>query len=85
MAYVRQIDPGTPEAAADPVLARIYADALGRAGKVWNIVRVTSLGARATRAHLGLYQEVMRGDGPLSRRVRETLAVVVSRANGCGY
>lgn len=85
MAHIRQIDPGSSEAAADPVLDQIYREAVRRAGKVWNIVRVTSLGPRATRASLALYQEVMFGLSPLSRRLREALAVVVSRANGCHY
>lgn len=85
MAYVRQIEPGSPEAAADPVLSRLYDEAVRRAGRVWKIIQVSSLGPRATRAHLGLYQELMHGDGPLPRRAREALAVVVSRANGCRY
>ena len=85
MAHIRQIDPGSSEAAADPVLDQIYREAVRRAGKVWNIVRVTSLGPRATRASLALYQEIMFGPSPLSRRMRETLAVVVSRANDCHY
>lgn len=85
MAHIRQIHPESPEAAADPVLRQIYAEAVRRAGRVWNIVRLTSLGPRATRASLALYQEVMLGPGALSRRQRETLAVVVSQANGCDY
>jgi len=85
MAHIRQIDPGSSEAAADPVLDQIYREAVRRAGKVWNIVRVTSLGPRATRASLALYQEIMFGPSPLSRRMREALAVVVSRANDCHY
>lgn len=85
MAYVRQIEPGTPEAAADPVLAALYADAVRRAGRVWKIVQVSSLGPQATRASLALYQVLMHGPGPLPRRMREALAVVVSRINGCGY
>ncbi|MDA1259843.1 MAG: carboxymuconolactone decarboxylase family protein [Planctomycetota bacterium] len=85
MAYVRQIEPGTPEAEADPLLARLYADAIRRAGRVWKIVQVSSLDPRATRASLALYQELMHGAGPLPRRVREALAVVVSQANACGY
>jgi alkylhydroperoxidase family enzyme len=85
MAYVRQVDPASAEAAADPILAAIYRDAVRRAGRVWNVVKISSLAPRATRASLGLYQEAMLAPGPLSRRVRETLAVVVSRANACGY
>lgn len=85
MAYIRTILPGSPEAASDPLLSRIYEDAIRRAGRVWQIVQVSSLGPRATRAGLGLYQEIMHGPSPLSRRVRELLAVVVSRANDCRY
>lgn len=85
MAYVRQIEPGSAEAAADPLLAALYADALRRAGRVWKIVQVSSLAPRATRASLALYQELMHGPGPLPRRVREALAVIVSRINDCGY
>jgi alkylhydroperoxidase family enzyme len=85
MAHIRQILPGSPEAVADPDLRQIYDQAVRRAGRVWNIVRLTSLGPRATRASLALYQEIMLGPGALPRRVRETLAVVVSRANACAY
>ena len=85
MAHIRQVDPGSSEAAADPVLKQIYGQAIERAGKVWNIVKLTSIGPRATRASLGLYQEIMFGPSPLSRRMREALAVVVSRANDCHY
>jgi len=85
MAHIRQILPGSPEAAADPDLRQVYDQAVRRAGRVWNIVRLTSLGPRATRASLALYQEVMLSPGVLPRRVRETLAVVVSQANGCAY
>ena len=85
MAYVRQIEPGSAEADAEPILRQVYREALDRAGKVWNIVKVTSLGPRVTRASLALYREIMHGPGALPRRVRETLAVVVSRANGCEY
>ncbi len=37
------------------------------------------------RAHLSLYRHVMFAAGPLSRRERELLAVVVSIANRCRY
>ncbi len=85
MAYVRQIEPASPEAAGSKILSGIYAAAERRAGKVWKIVQVSSLQPRATRASLALYREVMLIPGALPRRVRETLAVVVSRANDCGY
>ncbi|RMH02806.1 MAG: hypothetical protein D6702_07870 [Planctomycetota bacterium] len=81
MAWIRQI----PDDEADGLLARIYADAVARAGRVWNIVRVQGLNPRQLRASLGLYASVMRTDTSLPPRLCETLAVVVSRANGCHY
>lgn len=81
VAWIRQ----TSDVEATGLIAKIFADARKRAGRVWNIVRLTSLNGRMTRAHLGLYQSVMLQDSELPRRVRETLAVVVSRANDCHY
>jgi len=45
-----------------------------RAGRVWNIVRVMTPNPAVLRASM-----------QLSRRQRELLAVVVSKANGCVY
>ena len=81
MAWIRQI----ADEEAEGLLGAIYRDAIQRAGRVWNIVRLTGVNARQTRAHLGLYRSVMRADSALAPRVRETLAVVVSRANHCHY
>lgn len=81
MAWIRQI----ADEEAEGLLARIYRDARARAGRVWNIVRLTGINPGQTRAHLGLYREVMHTGSALPRRLRETLAVVVSRANHCHY
>jgi alkylhydroperoxidase family enzyme len=81
MAWIRQIS----NEEATGTLKKIFDDALRRAGRVWNIVRLTSLNPQNTRAHLGLYRSVMHQDSSLSPRMRETLAVVVSRANACHY
>lgn len=81
MAWIRQ----TGDEEASGLIAKIFEDARRRAGKVWNIVRLTSINPRMTRAHLGLYGSVMKQDSSLSPRLRETLAVVVSRANACDY
>ena len=56
-----------------------------RAGRVWNIVRVMTPNPAVLRASMQLYLAVMYGPSPLSRRQRELLAVVVSKANGCVY
>lgn len=81
MAWIHQ----TSDAEATGLIAKIFEDARKRAGKVWNIVRLTSINGRMTRAHLGLYSSIMKADSSLSPRMRETLAVVVSRANDCHY
>jgi len=56
-----------------------------RAGRVWNIVRIMTPNPAVLRASMQLYQAVMYGPSELSRRQREMLAVVVSKANGCTY
>lgn len=81
MAWIRQIS----DQEAQGLVKKIFDDAVRRVGRVWNIVRLTSLNGSMTRAHMGLYSSVMAADSSLERRVRETLAVVVSRANGCHY
>jgi alkylhydroperoxidase family enzyme len=81
MAYIQQTEPEQ----ADGLLKKIFDDSIARAGRVWNIVKLTGINPRATRAHLGLYASVMKRDNSLSPKMRETLAVVVSRANECFY
>lgn len=79
--WIRQI----ADEEAEGLLARLYREARERAGRVWNIVRLTGINPRQTRAHLALYRAVMHQASELPRRVCETLAVVVSAANACHY
>ncbi len=81
MAFIHQIEVEQ----ADGLLKKIYDDAITRVGRVWNIVKLTGINPRATRAHLGLYASLMQRDSSLSQKMRETLAVVVSKANDCFY
>lgn len=81
MAWIQQIQ----DQEAGGVVKKIFDDAIRRAGRVWNIVRLTSLNGGMTRAHMGLYRSVMIADSSLTPRVRETLAVVVSQENACHY
>lgn len=81
MAYIKQID----ESEADGMLARIYAAAVKRAGRVFNILRVQSLNPSALQGSMAMYTTLMKGESPLSRQQREMLAVVVSRENCCHY
>jgi uncharacterized peroxidase-related enzyme len=70
---------------ATGLLKEEYDAAVGRAGKVFNIVKAMSLRPGVLRRSIELYREVMFGPSGLSRRERELLATVVSRANECHY
>jgi alkylhydroperoxidase family enzyme len=50
-----------------------------------NILRIHGVHPAVMRQHYDLYVEVMHRPGPLSRRVREMLAVRVSAINRCHY
>jgi uncharacterized peroxidase-related enzyme len=81
MPHLRLID----EDEATGELKGEYDAALGRAGKVFNIVKSMSLNPRVLAASMGLYKAIMFGPSELSRAERELLAVVVSCANDCHY
>jgi len=82
MAWIRTVPPGE----ATGLLKRLYDEALARAGKVFNVLRLQSLRPEVLRAGVALYQELMLSPrSPLSRAQREMIAVAVSRANGCHY
>lgn len=81
MAYIRTID----EDDAEGDLARQYAAAVRRAGKVFNVVKLQSQNPRVMRRGIALYVALMHGESALSRAEREMLAVAVSRYNDCHY
>ena len=81
MPNLRLIDEGE----ATGALRAEYEAAVGRAGKVFNIVKAMSLNAETLRASMDLHRAVMFGRTELSRAERELLAVVVSRTNDCHY
>ena len=66
-------------------LARSFAAARERAGRVFEIVRTMSLNPAALDASMSFYGVLMKGHSELSRRQREMMATVVSRANFCHY
>ena len=70
---------------ATGLLKEEYDAAIGRAGKVFNIVKAMSLRAPVLQRSIELYKEVMLGPSGLSRQERELLATVVSRENECHY
>lgn len=81
MAWIQLTDPEH----ASGLLARIYKGAIDRAGRVWNILRLQSPNPDQLRSSMMLYTSVMHKDSAIPPRLRETLAVVVSRANDCYY
>ncbi|MCA0988620.1 peroxidase [Guptibacillus algicola] len=53
--------------------------------KMANILRVHSLNPRSLETHLNYYKVIMFSSSPLSRKVREMIATVVSVENECFY
>lgn len=81
MTWIKTIAPEEAEGR----LAKIYAAAISRAGRVFGIVRTMSLAPSVLDASMGLYQKVMYAKQGLARDQRELLATVVSRVNDCHY
>lgn len=82
MAWIRTIAPGE----ATGLLKRLYDEALARAGKVFNVLRIQSLRPEVLCAGVELYKEVMISPrSPLSRAQREMIATAVSQVNACHY
>lgn len=81
MAWIRQIDYDE----STGLLRRIYDEALGRAGRIWKILRVMSLRPRTLQAAMRFYVEAMHGPSELTRMQREMLATVVSAELSCPY
>lgn len=81
MAYIKTVS----DEQATGLLKKIFAAAVTRAGRVFNIVRLMSIKPRTLQASMGLYTAVLHGPSPLSRADREMIATVVSRDNNCFY
>ena len=81
MPHIRQIEVDE----ATGLLAKEYDAAIGRAGKVFNIVKAMCLNPVVLNRSMGLYKAIMFGPSELSRIERELLATVVSTANECHY
>ena len=81
MAWINVI----PLEAATGLLKRQYDEALKRAGRIWSIVSIMSQNPPVSQASMALYETIMHGSSPLSRRQREMLALVVSKTNQCVY
>ena len=66
-------------------VAKVYRSAERRGGELDNIVQAHSLNPNALRALMSFYNGVMHGDGAISLRRREMIAVTVSSINACHY
>ena len=62
-----------------------YDAAVKRAGRVYNIVKISSLKPEIMRTFIQLYMLLMHGQSGLSRTQREMIAVTVSVLNKCRY
>ncbi len=81
MAHIRLTDVDE----ATGLLKQEYDAAIGRAGKVFNIVKSMSLRPGVLKRSMELYKAIMFGPCGLTRQERELLAVVVSCHNDCHY
>ena len=82
MTWIKTIAPEQ----ATGLLKQLYAAAVRRAGRVYNVIRLQSLRPKVLRASTQLYMELMHSpEGGLTRAQREMIATVVSRTNGCHY
>ncbi len=74
-----------PEDEAEGIVKRVYEAGRRKFGYAPNISRPFSNRPELMRAHRSLYLALMHGESGLSRVERETIAVAVSRVNGCFY
>jgi uncharacterized peroxidase-related enzyme len=81
MPHIRLTEPDE----ATGLLASEYEAAIGRAGKIFNIVKAMSLNPAVLQASMEMYKAIMFGPSSLSRAERELLATVTSSANDCHY
>lgn len=82
MAHIRTVG----DAEATGPLARLYAAARARAGRVFGIVRLMSLDPAILETSMALYQATTTAPrSPLPRWFRELVATRVSALNHCSY
>ena len=63
----------------------VYDRILKERDHVANIFLAQGLDPSVLEKNMELYQEILLGEGPLSREEREMMAVIVSAANRCAY
>lgn len=81
MAWIKTIGPEE----ATGHLRQIYDEAIRRAGRVFNILRLQSQNPSVLSASTRFYVSLMHAPSSLTRTEREVLATVTSWANDCFY
>ena len=81
MAHLDLIDPDD----ATGELKAEYDAAIGRAGRIYNIVSSMSLRPGVLARSMEMYKAIMFGPSGLTRAERELLATVTSQINECHY
>jgi len=81
MAYIRLVRPDE----ATGLLAKLCDQAVASTGRAYSSVRRMSPNPPVLEASMELHRRIMFAPSGPSRRERELLVVVVSRANECGY
>ena len=81
MAWIKTLDPETAKGRAKEVFDRIRTER----GHIANVFRAEGMEPEILDRQVDIYEQLMMGEGPLSREEREMIAVVVSAANKCAY
>ena len=81
MAWIETIDPTKASGRTKEVFDRIEKER----GHIANVFRAEGAEPDVLHHQVEMYVNLMMGPGPLSRKEREMVAVVVSAANRCAY
>lgn len=76
--------PLTDEASDDPIVAAVFSEIRAAFGRIPNVFRAYAAYPPLLRANWEKVKTVMMG-GTLRREVKEAIAVLVSKDNGCAY
>lgn len=81
MPFIKTIEPKD----ATGLLKEEYDKALKRAGKVFKVVKLSSLDPQIVKSSMDFYVTLMQRLSSLERVTKEMIAVVVSKLNRCFY
>ena len=81
MAFIKIVN----EYEAEGELKYVYDEIIKGRGKLSNIMKIHSLNPDTMVKHMALYKTLMFSKSGLSRELKETIAIVVSKTNNCDY